>query len=54
MYNKKAIRCFDEGRVLHQKGKLANAERAYKRAIKIDPDFVEAYNNLGNVFLDRG
>ncbi len=54
MYNKKAIKYFDEGRVLQQKGKLANAERAYKRAIKINPDFVEAYNNLGNVLLDRG
>ncbi len=54
MYNNKAVRWYEEGRVLHQKGKLSDAERAYKKAIKINQDFVEAHNNLGNVLLDRG
>lgn len=39
---------------LHQEGKLKESERAYKKAISINGDFVEAHNNLGNVFLDSG
>ena len=53
MYNKKAVKFFEEGRVLQQKGKLSAAERAYSKAIKINPDFVEAHHDLGNVLLDR-
>ena len=49
MYNKKAVKYYDERRVLHQQGKLPAAERAYKKAIKVNKDFVGAYNNLGNV-----
>ncbi|RLA11199.1 MAG: hypothetical protein DRQ59_10310 [Gammaproteobacteria bacterium] len=54
MYHKIAVKYYEKGRVLHQKGKLADAERAYKKAIKINQDFVEAHSNLGNVLLDRG
>ena len=54
MYNKKAVRCYEDGRIFQQKGKLADAERFYKKAIKINQDFVEAHNDLGNVLLDRG
>ena len=53
MYSKKAIKCYEEGRLLHQQKKLSAAERAYRKAIKADPNFVEAYNNLGNVLVDR-
>ena len=53
MYNKKAIKHYEEGRVLQQKGKLSTAERAYRKVIKINQNFVEAYNNLGNVLVDR-
>ena len=53
MYSKKAVKCFEEGRNFQQKGKLSAAERAYKKAIKINPDFVEAHHDLGNVLLDR-
>jgi len=54
MYNKKAIKCYEAGRVLQRKGKLPDAERAYKKAIKINQDLVEAHTNLGNVLLNRG
>lgn len=54
MYNQKAIKHYQEGRSFHQKGNLSAAERAYKKALKINPDFVEAYNNLANAYLDRG
>jgi tetratricopeptide (TPR) repeat protein len=49
-----AIKHYEQGIILHEKGKLANAERAYKKAIKINPNFVEALSNLGNVLLDQG
>lgn len=53
MYSEKAIKCYEAGRLLHQQKKLSAAERAYRKAIKADPNFVEAYNNLGNVLVDR-
>jgi tetratricopeptide (TPR) repeat protein len=53
MQNQKAIKLYNEGRQLEQQAKLAAAERAYRKAIKINPDFVEALNNLGNVLVDR-
>jgi len=49
-----AIKHYEQGRMLHQKGELSSAERAYKKAIKINQNFAEAHNNLGNVLLDRG
>ena len=52
MYDQKAVKYYEQGRSLHQASKLVAAERAYKKAIKISPDFVEAYNNLGNVLVD--
>ena len=54
MYNEKAIKYYEEGRTLYQKGKLSAAERTYKKAIKADQSFFEAYSNLGNVLVDRG
>lgn len=54
MYDKKAVKFYEKGRSFHQSGRLSEAERAYKKAIKINSDFVEAHNNLGNVLLDRG
>ena len=53
MYSEKAIKCYEEGRLLHQQKKLSAAERAYRKAIKAEPNFVEAHNNLGNVLVDR-
>ncbi|MCP4238078.1 MAG: tetratricopeptide repeat protein [Aestuariibacter sp.] len=53
MNNQKAVKLYNEGRALQQQAKLSAAERAYRKAIKISPDFVEALNNLGNVLVDR-
>ena len=52
MYDQKAIKHYQHGMQLHQKGNLSGAERAYAEAIKISKDFVEAYNNLANVLVD--
>ena len=53
MPNSKAIKYYEEGRLHQFQGELSAAERAYRKAIKADQDFVEAYNNLGNVLVDR-
>lgn len=52
MYDEKAIKHYQRGMELHQKGQLTGAERAYADAIKISKNFIEAYNNLANVLVD--
>lgn len=54
MHNPKAVKYYQQGTILQQKGKLPKSERAYRRAIKTHPDFVEALNNLGNVLRALG
>jgi tetratricopeptide (TPR) repeat protein len=49
-----ATKYYQQAIILHQKGKLSNAEKAYKKAIKINPNFAEAHCNLGNILLERG
>jgi tetratricopeptide (TPR) repeat protein len=49
----KAIKLYDEGRKFEQQARLSSAERAYRKAIKINPHFVEALNNLGNILVDK-
>ena len=43
----------DLGASLYDAGDFAGAEAASIRAIELDPDFAEAHNNLGTVFLAR-
>lgn len=50
----KAVKYYNEAISLEGRGKLLEAERVYKKAIKFNPGFVEAHNNLGNILLDRG
>ncbi len=52
MYKPRAVNCYNQGRELQQQGRLPEAEGAYRKAVKIEPGFVEAYNNLGNVLVD--
>ena len=52
MYHKKAVDFYNQGRELQLSGKLIAAEQVYRKAIKKQPDFVEAHNNLGNVLVD--
>src|SRR5262249_35734033 len=42
------------GVVLNDQGKLEEAIAAYRQAIRIKPDFAEAYSNLGNSLSDQG
>ena len=39
--------------VLHHQGKFSASRKMYNKAIKADPKFAEAYNNLGNVLMDQ-
>jgi len=49
-----AIKHYEDGKILHKKGKLSNAERAYKKAIKISQNFAEPHTMLGNVYFEGG
>jgi uncharacterized protein (TIGR03032 family) len=41
-----------QGVELHERGRLAEAVDAYRAALAINPNYADAYNNLGNVFQD--
>src|SRR5918998_4726699 len=45
---------YDEGVKYHGSGLYDEAVQAYRRAIWRDPDFAEAYNNLGNAYAEMG
>jgi len=49
-----AIKHYQQAIILHEKGKLSSAERAYKKAIKLNRKFVEAHSNLGTILLEQG
>ena len=49
-----AIELYEKARMFQQQGKLSEAEKAYRKALKINRNFVEAHNNLGNILLEKG
>ena len=42
------------GNTLQELGRLEDAEKSYKKAIAIKPDYAEAYSNLGNTLQELG
>jgi hypothetical protein len=42
------------GRYLHGQNRLAEAERAYRKALEADPDYIDALNGLGAIQACRG
>ena len=40
--------------ILQGQGKLKEAEKSYRKAIELKPDFVEAYSNLGSILIALG
>jgi Tfp pilus assembly protein PilF len=51
---RKAQRQLEKGDDALKEGELAKAEKYYRRAIDIDPDFDQAQNRLGVVFMQQG
>jgi tetratricopeptide (TPR) repeat protein len=54
MYNKKAIEFYEKGRLAQQQGRYHSAEKLYKKAIQCDSKFPGSFNNLGNLYLEKG
>jgi tetratricopeptide (TPR) repeat protein len=54
MNNKKAIKNNDKGCLFIEQGRLSSAEKCFKKAVKLNPNYVEAYNNLGNILQLQG
>ena len=41
----------EKGRVFHKAGRLKDARRLYEETLRVDPDYVEALNNLGVILI---
>jgi tetratricopeptide (TPR) repeat protein len=54
MNHKKAIKNYDKGCLFIEQGKLSSAEECFKKAVKLNPNYIEAYSNLGNVLQLQG
>jgi len=44
----------DLGMAYAKKGEAARAEGAYRKALELKPDYIEVYENLGNLAFNRG
>ena len=42
---------YDRARALHMAGRLADARRLYLETIKVNPDYIDALNNLGVIYI---
>ncbi len=51
--NPTSLMYYNLGLVLRAQGKLDAAAESYQQALRIKPDYAEAYNNLGNLFKDQ-
>jgi protein O-GlcNAc transferase len=50
----KAVEFYNQAVIFHQNNQLSESESAYRVALKLNPAFAEAHNNLGNVLKDQG
>jgi tetratricopeptide (TPR) repeat protein len=50
----KAKKLYDDGLVHYRNGKWSEAERSLKKAIRLNPEFPDAHNDLANVYLKKG
>ena len=46
----KAIKQYNKGREASSRGNTSQAIKSYREAIKLDPNFYQALNNLGNIY----
>ena len=54
MQNVKAVKHYEDARAYYKNGKYPDAERSYRKAIKINPDYADAHNDLGNLYMKTG
>ena len=54
MSNPKAVKLYQSGMAYLKKGQSSNAERAFRKSVKLDPNFADAHNDLGNTCLQQG
>ena len=52
--NSSAAKLVEEGYALSTDGKLAEAVETFKRAINVNPKYIEAYSALGDAYLNLG
>ncbi len=52
--SEKAMELYRQAVDEHQAGNLAAAKKTYAKALKEDPNFIEAYDNLGQVYRQEG
>ena len=48
------LACCQQAVTLAQQGRLQEAEEGFLQALRINPDYADAHNNLGNVLKDLG
>jgi predicted O-linked N-acetylglucosamine transferase (SPINDLY family) len=46
--------CYNKGNLLRDQGKTDEAIACYQKALKLNPNYAEAYNNMGNMLRDQG
>ncbi len=54
MNHKKAIKSNNKGCLFIEQNRISSAEKCFKKAVKLNPNYVEAYNNLGNTLKQLG
>lgn len=54
LWSRKAQKIYNRGLSLHQNGDYDEAIVAYTEAIRMKPNFANAYNNRGNAWLEKG
>src|SRR6476661_5579161 len=52
--NKNAVAKFEQGTNLYKQGDFKGAEAAFRKAIELEPNFVQAYIALANTLDDQG
>ncbi|MEO6392123.1 MAG: tetratricopeptide repeat protein, partial [Pyrinomonadaceae bacterium] len=52
--NPDAVKEYNKALEVGNKGDTKTAEAGYRKAIKLDPNFALAHNNLGSMLMDRG
>ena len=50
---RKAITLYEKGLKLSNEGKVSQGIKHYREAISLKPDFYQAHNNLGNLYLSQ-